>query len=466
MTSRPDSQFDGIFIEVSLDVPTNLLQIAESNLVDFTWLLEKCKALIDRHWRLHGTKALTIEYNSLGGYQLRALSSVGVIGDDNFAIAIRPKIPSIPVEKILALSQFAGDQRLQVGNQRLAAQIDPSEDYGIIDVLAFSLCDSVETIIRNGIYKSAKEVSETSFAPSSGLDIDAAVEAGMVPPPRVLRIEDDFDVPPNRLILSTLLFIQGRSHHRHLLNECNRLAAVFEDVTELDPEELLGYDSTYFLGVPRADYARATELCLALLADHSIEFGNNGAIPVSNLLVDMDYVFEIFCSKVLADSLSENHFEVLLQPEIEHKSIPGMDNRRIVPDIIVRHRESEKCIILDVKNKYSSLAQDGKPTVSNSDLFQQYYYSSNQAGMASILLYPSAKPSWSFPLPGSEGIEKYHAECAKQSVSPALTRLQIVHDSLCVTFYQVEIDLSGTVKNTVNSMKRLAFFVEYLFRTS
>jgi hypothetical protein len=466
MTSPLVEPSEGIFIEVSLDAPTNLSEIAEKNLVDFAWVVEKCKALIDTHWRLHGTKALVIEYNSLCGYQLRALSSVGVIGDDSFAIAIKPKIPAIPVEKILALSQFAGDQRLQIGNQRLAAQINPSEDYGIIDVLAFSLCDSVETIVRNGIFKSAMEVTETSFGPSSGIDIEAAIEVGMVPPPRVLRVQDDFNVPPNRLIISALLFIQESSQNRHVLSECKRLTSVFEDVKELDSEELRSYDSTYFLGIPRPDYARATELSLAILADHLIEFGKTGAIMVSNLLVDMDYVFEVFCSKVLAESLSEKKFEVLLQPEIEHRSIPRMDSRRIVPDIIVAHRESGKRIILDVKNKYSSLASDGKPSVSNSDLFQQHYYASNQAALVSILLYPSAKPSWSFPLPGSEGIEKYDAECAKQSVSPALTKLEIVHDSVRVTFFQVEIDLSGTVKNTVNSMKRLAFFVEYLFRTA
>lgn len=459
----PDVDDHPIRIEVSLKSPRALAEVAAASGVALEELVDLCKEVIDRHWLSFGTKALTLEYSSRDGYLLRATSGVGALVGRGLEILIQPKVPNLSLEKVLALAQHAGNERLKIGNDRLQAQIDTSIEYGALDLLGFSLSDAVFTIAANGLLKATREKLEISTGASSGPDLDANIERGFNPPLIVSTIQSDTDVPSNQLIKAALEKVRDSTSQQHLKDLLARDLSNFREVGPLPKDQPVSEFLSDFSGTPRPDYDRGISLASAILASGSFSVDGGADLAMPDVVIDMDETFEAFCSNVLHESFTEG-IQVRLQPEFPHKATPPMPSKSIRPDILVTEADTGRKIVVDVKNKYTALDDFGQPEFSNSDLFQQYYYAKNLDAYCVILLFPSVNPSWRFPLRGSESQTSFDSKVQAALASPDLKVMTIEHSGAELDLYAVEVDLSGSLKNSVQSISRVAFLVNRLFQ--
>lgn len=462
MTSQSPNLEPLLKIELSIGNPASIAELSEEHGVSETQLLHECQSLIDFYWRQFGTKAIEIIYDARFGYQLRANSGVGAISNNNLVIAVSPKIPGVQLEKVVALAQYSGDPFWNIGDGSVAAQIDSSSDYDLTEIMGFTLCDSIQKVLANGVQRDFYEVTEISYASSSGPVIEENIAVGFVPPPRVSQMKDSSDNEANRILKAALQKVAEKSNHSGLKSNALRLLSAFEEVSEIPPSQQIDELGGQLFTLPRNDYAKALAISLAVIRSNSIAFVGDSKIELPSVLLDMDVVFERYCSRALKDSLDSEFYEVFFQPEFGHKIEPVPVAKKIVPDLVVKSRKTDKTFILDIKNKYSSLDQKGKPSVSNPDLFQQFYYQQNLEAEFVFLLYPTAKPEWTFPLPGAESKDKYRSNCEESLKSDKYPGITVRHATSSMDLLPIQIDLSGSMRNTINSMKRVALMLQYL----
>lgn len=462
MTSRPPNSVSALKIELSLGNPVSIADLSEKHGLAETQLLHECQSLIDFYWRQFGSKAIEIVYDARFGYQLRANSGVGSIGNDHLIVSVNPKIPGVRLEKVLALAQYSGDPFWNIGDGSIAAQIDSYSDYDLTEIMGFTLCDSIQKVIANGLKRDFFEVTEASFASSSGPVIEENVTVGFVPPPRVSQVRESSDNQPNQILKAALQKVSEKTNHSGLKSNTLRLLSAFEEVGEIPPSQQIDELGSQLFTLPRNDYVKALAISFAVIRSNPIDLLEGSIIELPSVLLDMDVVFERYCSRALKESLDPDFYDVLLQPEFGHKIEPVPIAKKIVPDVVVKSRKTGKTFILDIKNKYSSLDQKGKPSVSNPDLFQQFYYQQNLQADFVFLLYPTAKPEWTFPLPGAESKDKYLSNCHESLGSVRYPGITVRHATSSMDLLPIQIDLSGSMRNTINSMKRVALMLQYL----
>ena len=462
MTKTNDG--DQPLIEIRL-VQGSLLPIAQICLeygIPEDDVLRRLQHLLTYSWTHFGTKCFQLEFDSQRGYVIRALAAVGFIADDYIRVLLEPKIQGVGLEKALAMSQSAGDSRFKVGNKQVSASISDAQEYPLVDLLGFAFCDSVMSLLRGGLVKNWKDESSRGWAINGPIDVQAFAEQGGSPPPTAIVTADNFNVSANRVICSALAKVSKTSRNPSLISLSNSLYSTLSElgIKSLDVQELNSETLSLFT-TPRPDYEITLGYANSLLLQGQLNFdGISELIP--NFTMDMDYVFENFCSFQLAESLDKAVFEVKLQFSFNHNATPELSGRSFVPDIYVKNLLSGKKAILDVKHKFADLETDGKPTIGNADLFQQFYYQQSLGADIVIALYPTVKPVWEFPLPKSEALAQYSRKGDEAMMSEALPKLVIDTSASSMTLFQIQIDLSGSLKNSIDSVKRVAFMIQKL----
>jgi len=464
MTEPLGNDSTQVKVTLAIGKPASIREIAEDAGLDPAFILSECQKLIDFHWRFYGTRAVTIEYSSQLGYQLVANSGVGAIGSESLLIKVEPKVPGVKIEKILAMSQFAGDALWNIGNANIAAQVDQSEDYDLVEILGFILCDYTQTIIANGLLKSYSEEVSSHFRASGGPDLLESISSGFTPPPKVIEVVDNFDIAPNRIVKTALQRVVRVASDEILKSNAYNLLTAFESVALLAPGTKIEQISSALFSIPRRDYDRAMAVSYAILNNQSATISIDSEIELPSVILDMDKVFEKFCSKVLNDTLDSKFFDVSLQREFRHKATPELSSKKIIPDIVITERKTGVPIVLDAKNKYSVLSAGGHPSISNADIYQQFYYQQNLDASLVILLFPSSKPKWSFPLPATESGESYRSKCDASVRSITFPLHKFEHKGSAMRLIPMQIDLSGSLKNSINSVKRVALFLQYFYQ--
>lgn len=448
-------------LELSLSSPLSLSAEADRIGWHSNELLAECQSIIDFHWRLFSNRAVSISYSPNEGYSLVASSGVGAIGSERLSIRVVPKIPNIRIEKILSMAQYAGLGIWKIGDGKVAAQIDEVEDYQFHELLGFALSDAVGQVISNGLHREFRDEVTRSLTSGSPPDLEANMNSGFSPPHFVLEVVQDLDIPVNQVLKAALAKVHIQTSHNGLRTTLGRHLSSLESVEaprSLVPSEAV---SKAIFTLPRPDYKKALALSIAILNDQPVSLEGPDQHHLPSVMLDMDLVFEKFCSKVLKDSLDASFFDVMVQQPFAHQSNPELTGRSIIPDVVIRKASSGDSLVLDLKNKYASISPAGKPSFSNADLFQQHYYSANLSAFLAILLYPSDNPEWQFPLPGSESLDAYRSKVENSLASAKFPLVSISHPNHDMSLLPLQVDLSGNMKNTINSLKRIAFLIQH-----
>ena len=389
-------------MEVPLSL-SNLVRIADLaarlNIPEAT-LVEKIKAVLEKYYRYFGIKPFIFEYISGQGYIARASSNVGVLRYDNLIFRIDSKIKGLSLAKIMAMAQLSSKNRFNISDSKISAQIKSDEDYSLMDLLGFSFLDAIEAVVRNGLHRVFYDHTEVSLRSFIGVDT-----------PKFLA-----------------------------------------DVIE-------GGD--LFFTVPRSDYDRALSIGISLLNGANLNFDTGSSEFIPSCLLDLDSVFEDFCGMQLKRLFSSEIYEVLLQSSYPHNSMPLIQGS-IIPDVVIRNKNTNKIIVVDLKNKYSQLQSGGLLSSANQDLFQIYYYGQVLNATAVILLYPSTKPVWKYPLRGSEGEAKYKEKVSNSFAHENFPLIKLMVEAKSLDLYSLQVDLSKDMKNTSDSLASIASFIDYL----
>ncbi len=448
-------------IAFSINRPVRVVDVANELNLSESEVVEQVKLLLESYYKHFGIKAFLFEYISGQGYVIRASSNVGLLKFKDLIFIIDPKVKGLSLSKVMGMAQLVEKNRFKILDSKIAIQIESDIDHSLIDILGFSYLDALQTVLRNGLHRKFIEESERSYRSGSDVNIELIIEAGMVPPPVMDHIVISYDTHPNRLLKFSLEYLYENSKNLKLQILAKNIIREFEGVSKIDEGQISEAESNFFYGVPRSDYERAIALGLSLFNGGHFNFDGNLNASSPSCIVDLDVVFEEFCSEQIQKLFSEKLYEVSLQKSFGHKANPQIDGS-IVPDIVVKNKLTNKIVVIDVKNKYSQIDTSDQVSASNQDLYQIYYYGKVLDAVGVILLYPSASPLWKFPLKGSEGESKYNERVLKAIEDSKFPLVKIMDKGQDIDLYKLQVDLSKSVKNTLDSLASIASFIDFL----
>jgi 5-methylcytosine-specific restriction endonuclease McrBC regulatory subunit McrC len=450
-------------IQLSAGKQISVTTLSELLDLDHSVVLENLQILTRDHYRRFGTQAIQLFFDALEGYSIRNTSVVGILRCDYFSLELLPKINKLETGKCLGLAQVSGMKGFQIADEKLmdlALTID--KDVSLIDYFGYSLLDSVIHISHNGFLGRKQEnITEPNKIGSNILINETLVSGKNFNKPFVSDSVVSHNIQPNQIIKSALKVCLENSSETSIQDLSALLLNYFEGVNLLTPNDILSLSDTssrYTPTAPRPDYEVALSHALAILEGGSIEM-NEGKLSAPSFTLDLDKVFESFCSKQMKNLMNREKYVVETQRSFAHVMSPNLSDKKIVPDVLIKNIKNNKGVILDLKNKYSSLREDGKTFISNPDIYQISYYAKTLGVRDCVLVYPAYKPRIQYPLKASEGEESYNLKKSQkmQEILTSSSTKIFLDESVRIIIYN--IDLSGSVRNSVKSVAGLCQLV-------
>ena len=439
-----------------------LATISSESGIPYQAVLDQLQKATSEHYRSFGSQPLQIFYEPSSGLSIRNTSAVGVLVTEDFQIELYPKIKQLDIAKCLGLAQVGGNSSLQIGDNRLkdiALKSDSSSN--LVDYFAYSLLDEVIKLTHNGLISIRKDITEDTGRLTGEVLINETVAEGRAfIQPFVRDISREVNIGPNQLIKAALE-VCTNSTDTYIQNLASGLLNEFKEVSSSsirDTSLLLNSVKGFQFTVPRPDYVNALTYAQTILNGGTIS-EEGGTFSTPSFTLDLDKVFEDFCGYQISELLNNDTFKVELQKSFEHSMSSKISNKKIIPDVFITKTTSGEKILLDLKNKYSQLREDGGIVVSNQDLFQLSYYAKTLGVQNCILVYPSYKPAIQYPIKGSESDDAYKQKKAEkfEQILESNSTLLFNDSSVRITIYNV--DLSGRVRNSVKSVAGLCQFI-------
>lgn len=426
-------------------------------------VLADLKALLREHYFNFGIRPFNISYLPPSGYVVEAMPIVGVMSGRLLDVEMLPKLSGLSLGKCIGLAQHCAMQGVNFINRKpLSGMVSDRKDYTSMEYIGLSFYDSVISVIMNGLARRFCEVMIPRRKIEGTINIQETIAAGNAYLPIQEIVEPDLNIFPNRFIRTAIQRCVDKLADARLRNGFCSLISEFEGV---DPYSLSELDRPIYLHdftIPRSEYHRCLSLAEAILYGKTYEGFGSDELP--SFAINLDLVFEQFCSLQIRALLSNKVFSVELQKDIPHDIFPKVRNKSIVPDAIIRNHQNRNALVLDFKNKYSRLSPEGALDISNSDLFQMAYYMNTLHIKNGVLVYPSTEDVAQYPIRKSGSEASYQARVKKFIKSGGLRKLAIFYTGEPISIYLYQIDLTGSMANTISSMATLCVLVESLLK--
>src|ERR1051326_1779056 len=366
--------------EVSIDAFATQHQIQPSDIIN------DLKNILREHYGSFHTKPFNLTYSPASGYMVDSTPVVGVMAGRILDVELLPKLPHLSLGKCLGMAQQSGNQSVSFVNKKpVAALISDETDYSSMAYIALSFFDAVNTVVRNGIARRFNEVLVSSRKIEGTINIQESLAQGN----EFLAIQDviepDKNIFPNRFIMTAIQFCREEIRDERISRGFAGLLAELDGIAPYNRVELERLVFFHEFTIPRDDYKRCMSLANAILTGKTFEGFGGDKLP--SFTLDLDLIFEQYCSTQIDVLMSKGKFVVELQKEHLHDIHPRLTNKTIVPDIVIQDRTSGQQIVLDVKNKYSRLRDDGALDISNPDLYQLTYYLKTLSTNKGVLVY-------------------------------------------------------------------------------
>ena len=450
-------------IQISPGKQVSISSIAKSLALDDATVLNDIQNAAREHYFRFGTQALQLFFDPSEGYCLHNTAAVGLLKTEKFTIELLPKINRLDIGKCLGLAQVSGMKGFQI-TDNLVHDIALKSDSAVnlVDYFSYSLLDAVVNISHNGLLSEKKDVIAEPNKIGGNILMTETVAGGKgLRKPYISDSVANRNITPNSVIKTALELCLRTATDSSIRDLASVLIQHFKDVSSLSPSELNNMATvmtSYAPTSPRPDYDSALSHALAILEGGSLG-ADSGKLSAPSFTLDLDKVFESFCSSQIKTLLNPDLYDVEAQKSFNHAMEPSLINKKIIPDVFVTHRGKKKGVILDLKNKYSSLREDGKIILSNPDLYQISYYSKTLDQKTCILVYPGYRPRIQYPIKSSES-EGAYAEKRSQKLAEILkdNSTTLFRDrSIRIIIYNV--DLSGSVRNSIKSVAGLCQLV-------
>lgn len=424
-------------------------------------ILKDMKRILERSSSTFGLRPFRIEFDGQRGWSILPSSCVGVISGDVLTIVLDSRLPDLRTEKVIAMAQLAGPDVYRISSDSVRATSSSSWDFGSRDLLAMSLVDVCAEVRRSGREFVYRSVHAKTLNIRGSIDFAESLQTASTKPPISVFDERSYATDANIYILSALEKAMRLTRSEVVHEALRQETEVWSD--DIDSEATNRFDteiSDFSTSYPRSDYRRGIHLASAVLFDLSIDFHESN-LEIPQVLADLDVLFEQYCTLQLRQLLPASTFVVDSQQELPHPAYPQLSGY-IKPDLVITHRDSGRSIVIDLKNKYSRVDIDEKPSLSNPDIYQISYYAQALGIDKAMLIYPTTTGVEAFPIKRSESTAAYLTKIQRfrerrQSSEPIL---RLGANEVALLPYQV--DLSGSMANTAESLASLAMFIDYL----
>lgn len=268
-----------------------------------------------------------------------------------------------------------------------------SRQIRLLDVFINMYANEVSSLVKKGL-KSAYVLTEDNVHFYKGkLKFSSHLRTNMVHKERFYTEFDEFQMnrPENKLIKSTLLLLQKKTHSESNRKLINQMQSHFELV-----DASLNYDSDFSkVACDRntRDYSDLM-LCSKVFLKNKSFSSFRGSNKTRALLFPMEKIFESYVAGSFKQAMEDYSRPALWKVSLQDKKYylfntksdsSGSNYFGLKPDIVAR--SSDRIVILDTKWKSLSFNK-ANYGISQSDMYQMYGYAHEYRTPEIFLLYP------------------------------------------------------------------------------
>jgi 5-methylcytosine-specific restriction enzyme subunit McrC len=266
------------------------------------------------------------------------------------------------------------------------------------DVFVSTFLDTVETLAGQGIQQTYRAVERNERYWKGKFQASRQQRENAWHAERLAVRYDRLtaDVPPNRVLKATLLYLQYRTVVPVLQQRIRQLLALFDGVAPVDSvaDALRESRRTNRLFARYEPALRWAEALLGQTA-YGVKTGSTGSL---SLLFPMEQVFEDYVTHGIRTYWPESDRVTVQESSAhlvdEHAGIPKFKLR---PDILIR--QADRLLVLDTKWKRIDSREPGSSYgIDQADLYQLYAYGKKYGADDLFLIYP-ANEHFLEPLP-------------------------------------------------------------------
>lgn len=311
--------------------------------------------------------------------------------------------------------------------------------FPLLEIFAMMFLDEVERLIKKGIKSDYVAVEQNRHFLKGKLLWTQNLKYNFAHKERFFTQSDEFisDIAPNRLIVSTLLFLSGQNFSPKTDARIKQSRFVFEAIK---PSQNIDKDFAKSLNLRHyKSYELVLLWCRIFLKKQSFlqYFGKDKAFA---LLFDMNRLFESF----VASHLKKQDKEFAINLKVQEKSkflLECDDDKQLLqmkPDIVCKDKSKTPLFIADTKWKIIDEFKD----ILQADLYQIFAYLAKYQCEKGILIYPKIKGK-------KKDDEKIEQEFEKEFSYKAKSNFGDKH-KLKICFFDVSDD-----KNAQESAKEI-----------
>ncbi len=337
------------------------------------------------------------KYYTLLGKGIQFGNYVGVIQVGNLTIEILPKAEKLyrkaPVDDKNFRDAEAGKwhdallDMLAICNKLIVNKVDKArlnlKANSFLDIYLKLFLESVQSLLHQGLIKKYKKVAENRSALKGKLLFNRHLAFNIVHQERFFVEHTTYssDNIYNRILLKALKIIPSISlkHAPH----AHTLIAQFPELPDIEPTDdtfaKLRYDNRK---TERYEEAMLIAKMIILNYRPDIKGGSQNVIAI---LFDMNKLWEEYVYQLLHRNAKGLNLHVAQQASAKFwlKGIAGSRSRKVRPDVVVRHKHTNRILIIDTKWK---IPDNLEPSID--DLKQMFIYNLFWDCNESILLYP------------------------------------------------------------------------------
>jgi len=320
------------------------------------------------------------------GLEIRSTSFVGRVDVGPLRIAIGPKLPAMPLARLL---------RYAYGLRDVAAIEEtrsPTTRHGLHDLLIALLAAEVEELLYRGLARRYVPISEKLASPRGHILIDRVIREGGVMEARLpcRHFERRADWHLNQVLRAGLDVAARMAESRDLRRRVLQLSAMFGDVGQLTKFGVDDIDRAE-RGLTRLTAASGPALTIIRLLQDSMGIAFDSTRQASRMpgfLFDMNIFFQRLLSRFLRDNLTSARIKDELAIRSLFAYAPDANPRRRTapapkPDYALFHANT---LSLFLDAKYRDVWERGLPA---EWLYQLSIYALASPDEVSVLLYAS-----------------------------------------------------------------------------
>ncbi|WP_338876648.1 McrC family protein [Spirosoma sp. SC4-14] len=328
---------------------------------------------------------------------IRVSKYVGLLTlPDGTQLEVLPKIGNGPASRIMLLRML---RYLHNGPFRAVstANTTPTE-LPLWDVFVTAFLDALETLVRQGVQRSYVAVENNERFWKGKFQANRQQRENAQHAER-LAIQYDVltaNVPPNRILKTTLLYLGQQQHSLLTRQRIRQLDWVFDEipVSESVNDDLYAVRRNSRLFVR---YETVLRWAIALLGKrgYGVKAGKTADL---SLLFPMEQVFEDYVAQGIR-RFWPNAGSIMVQESSAHlvNEHIGTPKFKLRPDILIR--QGERTIVLDTKWKeLNGRDTTGSYGIDQRDLYQLYAYGKKYGAHDLFLVYPASE-TFGQPLP-------------------------------------------------------------------